>query len=225
MCLNDNALCLAIYPQMNLLFDLDGTLTDPRRGIVGCIRYALEQLHRDPDDYSNLERFIGPPLLESFVELLGSEKEARTAIDLYRVRFSTVGLFENEVYEGIENILSDLAANGNRMVVATSKPRVFAVKIINHFNMNGYFDYVYGSELDGQLSNKADLISFILGKEGLDIDTTLMIGDRSHDIVGAKKNALRSVGVLWGYGSHDELTGAGADILCDLPSQLIEHVT
>ena len=209
---------------MNLLFDLDGTLTDPKQGIVGCIKFALERLDRDPDAYHNLERFIGPPLLDSFHQLLGNAKEAEAALKLYRERFSSIGLYENEVYEGIENSLVELAANGCQMMVATSKPKVFASKIIDHFNLDAYFDFVYGSELDGQLSDKADLIAFILAKEELDVADTLMIGDRLHDIDGARANDVRSIGVLWGYGSHDELSGAGADVICDSPSQLIECI-
>ena len=210
---------------VNLLFDLDGTLTDPKRGIVGCMRYALERLDRDPDSFSNLERFIGPPLLDSFYHLLGNEKEAQIALTLYRERFSTVGLYENKVYEGIENSLSELAANGCRMLVATSKPRVFAARIIHHFNLDAYFEFVYGSELDGQRADKADLIAYILSQEKLDVADTRMIGDRLHDINGATKNGVRSIGVLWGYGSHDELSAAGADVLCDSPSALLECIS
>lgn len=205
---------------MNLLFDLDGTLTDPRLGIVGCIRHALGRLDRDPDDYPNLERFIGPPLLESLIELLGDKAEAQSALGLYRERFSSIGLYENELYDGLETCLTDLAAAGYRMMVATSKPRIFAAKIIQHFNLDGYFDNVFGSELDGRLSHKSDLISFILDRETLQKAETIMIGDRSYDVVGAKANGIRSVGVLWGYGSAEELSRAGADVICDTPAQL-----
>lgn len=205
---------------MNLLFDLDGTLTDPKLGVVRCIKYALKRLDRDPDAYPNLERYIGPPLLESFYELLGSQQEAESAVTLYRERFSSVGLFENEVYEGIEESLAELVAEGCRMLIATSKPSVFASRIIQHFNLENYFDFIYGSELNGQLSDKADLIAFILNKEGLEIADTLMIGDRLHDVRGARKNGVRSLGVLWGYGSHEELTEAGVDALCDSPGFL-----
>lgn len=182
---------------MNVLFDLDGTLTNPKLGIVGCIRHALTALGRDPDDYPNLERFIGPPLLPTFAELLGNETEAPSALQLYRERFSSVGLYENEVYEGIERSLSELSEAGCTLMVATSKPQVYAVKIIQHFGLDSYFQQVYGSELDGRLSDKTELISSILTHEGLERASTVMIGDRSHDIVGAKGNRLRSVGVLW----------------------------
>lgn len=205
---------------MNVLFDLDGTLTNPRLGIVGCIRHALQRLGRDPDHYPNLERFIGPPLLASFTELLGSDSEASSALELYRERFASVGLYENEVYEGIESCLSELADTGCTLMVATSKPQVYAVKIIQHFGLGGYFQSVYGSELDGRLSDKTELISFILTREGLDRASTVMIGDRSHDIVGAKGNEIRSVGVLWGYGSREELSDAGADVICESLSHL-----
>ena len=209
---------------MNLLFDLDGTLTNPKRGIVGCMKYALERLDRDPEAYANLERFIGPPLVDSFYELLGDRTAAETAVKFYRERFSSVGLYENEVYDGIEDCLLNLADNDFRMMVATSKPSVFANRIIQHFKLDSHFDFIYGSELDGNLSNKGDLIAHILDREGLDRTETLMIGDRLHDIQGARKNGVRSIGVLWGFGSHDELSEAGADILCESPELLCERI-
>lgn len=205
---------------MNILFDLDGTLTDPQEGIVTCIRYALEKLSRNPDEYANLQRFIGPPLLASFEELLGCAAEAESALQLYRDRFSAVGLFENHVYDGIEESLDALAAHGHRMLVATAKPRVFALRILEHFGLASYFTGIYGSELDGRLSDKAELIAHIVQQEQLEPATTLMIGDRSYDIVGAKANALRSIGVLWGYGSRAELSRAAADALCESPPDL-----
>ena len=205
---------------MNLLFDLDGTLTDPGPGIIGCIEYALRGLDRDPADYPGLERFIGPPLYDSFLEMLGGEEEAHAAVELYRERFGSVGLFENRLYDGIEACLAELASHGCRMMVATSKPRVFASRIIEHFTLGTYFEAVYGSELDGRLSGKPDLVAHILEAAGLEKAETVMIGDRSHDIAGAKANGIHSVGVLWGYGSFQELAEAGADRLCDSPFTL-----
>ncbi|MCB1690666.1 MAG: HAD hydrolase-like protein [Halioglobus sp.] len=209
---------------MNLLFDLDGTLTDPQLGIVSCIRHALERLDRNPDNHPNLERYIGPPLLSSFEEMLGNEAEAHSAVQLYRERFGTVGLYENEVYEGIHESLAEFARAGHRMVVATSKPRIYAVRIIEHFQLQGYFEHIYGSELDGHLSDKAELISHVLDSEKFDTNSTLIIGDRLHDIAGARANGIRSVGVLWGFGSHEELSGAGATTLCNSPWNLTDCV-
>jgi len=209
---------------MNLLFDLDGTLTDPGPGIVRSIEHALRGLGRCPGDFPDLERFIGPPLLDSFIELLGDEEEASSAVELYRERFGAVGLFENRVYDGMESCLAELADRGFRMMVATSKPTVFAARIIQHFRLGDFFDRVFGSELDGRLAKKPDLISHILAVESLEREETLMIGDRSHDIAGAQANGIRSVGVLWGYGSFQELAGAGADRLCDSPVTLVDCI-
>lgn len=205
---------------MNLLLDLDGTLTDPKVGIVTCMEYALQKLGRDPANYSKLERFIGPPLLASFIELLGDDDEALRAVELYRERFSVTGLFENEVYAGIKHSLAKFSMKPHRMMVATAKPHIFAKRILEHFELDSYFEHCFGSELDGRLSNKADLLALILETQELVPADTLMIGDRSHDIVAARANGIRSIGVLWGYGSAEELSLAGADALCESPPLL-----
>lgn len=207
---------------MNVLLDLDGTLTDPREGIVGCIKYALNELaHSCPGD-SELARYIGPPLQETFSTLLSSSDPARinTAIALYRERFAVTGMFENAVYPGIAEALSDLRELGAVLYVATSKPQVYAVKIVEHFGLHEFFRAVYGSELDGTRSNKADLIAHILKTEALSPGSTCMVGDRLHDVIGAKANSVFPVGVLWGYGSRDELVAAGAAALCESPATL-----
>lgn len=192
---------------------------------MGCIRHALQELGHDPNKHSNLERFIGPPLLQSFAELLGSQSDAETALVLYRERFSTVGLYENKVYPDIEATLKALSARGYRMFVATSKPGIYAAKIIDHFGLSTYFSSVHGSELDGRRTDKSELIAYLLDQEGLEKAETQMIGDRSYDMVGAKNNDLRAVGVLWGYGGSNELKGAGADALCTSPTDLITCLT
>jgi len=205
---------------MNLLFDLDGTLTDPKIGIVSCIEHALTQLGRNLEDYSNLERFIGPPLLASFEEMLGDKAQAEAAVEFYRERFGAFGLFENTVYDGIEEVLGGFKAQGHNLYVATSKPRVFADRILAHFELAKYFKHIYGSELDGRNSAKKDLIAHILKEEKISSSDAWMIGDRSYDIVGATANKVLSVGVLWGYGSIEELASAGATALCELPEHL-----
>lgn len=209
---------------MNLLFDLDGTLTDPRLGIVGCIEYALTRLGRDPALFPNLERCIGPPLLDSFSDLLGNITEAYSAVEYYRERFSVKGMYENKVYDGIEQCLGTLAESGHRLMIATSKPVIYAEKIVDHFHLRPYFERVYGSELDGTRTDKSDLIRFVLTQESLDPTQTMMIGDRSHDIVGAVANSIQSIGVLWGYGSPQELSEAGAGSLCHSPLNLIDCI-
>jgi phosphoglycolate phosphatase len=211
---------------MNLLFDLDGTLTDSRPGILASMRHALTTLGLEPPAEQALLRFIGPPTHDAFRELLGSsdpELNAR-AIDLYRERYAARGLFENSVYSGVPAGLAALLESGATLYVVTSKPELFAAQIIDHFELRPYFRHVYGSELNGERSNKGDLIAHVLICEGLKNDTW-MIGDRLHDIRGAKLNSLRSAGVLWGYGSRDELLEAGADTLFGNMSDLVSAFT
>lgn len=200
---------------MQFFFDLDGTLTDSRPGILASMRHALTLLGREipPDDV--LSRFIGPPTHEAFRELLKSDDPALNAhtIALYRERYSKIGLFESSVYPGVSEGLKALCDANYRLFVVTSKPRVFANRIIDHFELRQYFSQVYGSELSGELSNKGELIAHVLHSEGIAPPSAWMIGDRLHDVVGAKQNGVRVAGVLWGYGSRAELSDAGADRL------------
>ena len=181
---------------MHILFDLDGTLTDPKMGIIACIRFALSKLDIEIDKDINLESFIGPPLRDTFRELCGNDVIVENAVSLYRERFSTKGLFENQVYDGIPECLNRLMDKADSIHVATSKPTVYSEKIIEHFSLSRYFNMVYGSNLDGSLSNKTDLLSHILENECLLPQDTVMIGDRSFDIVGAKNHGIRAIGVL-----------------------------
>ncbi len=209
---------------MNILFDLDGTLTDPRVGIVACLKYAIESMGHQPPDDNDLARFIGPPLQESFASLPGidsAEKVAR-AVAFYRERFTDTGLYENTVYPDIPQVLEQLIDRGAKLYVATSKPTVYAERIIDHFGLRRYFRRVYGAELDGTRSNKADLIAHLLATESLPAASAVMIGDRSHDMAGALANNVFAVGVLWGYGSREELMDAGAAVLCERPVLLTE---
>lgn len=209
---------------MNVLFDLDGTLTDPREGIVSCIKHALAALRKPVPEDSELVKFIGPPLRASFRDLLSSEEDADAAVAAYRDRFAAVGLFENAIYEGIPEALEALQAQGGRLFVATSKPRIFAERIIEHFGLAKHFSTVYGSELDGRLSDKSELIAYALAKSKLPPKDTAMIGDRRHDIAGALSNGVFAAGALWGYGSREELTAAGAQKLYSNPRELEQIV-
>lgn len=204
-----------------ILFDLDGTLTDPARGITACIRYALDEMGEVPTS-TPLEQFIGPPLDETFRELLTrpSEHDVSLAIEHYRRRFTDTGLYENAVYPGVTETLTELRDAGYDFRVATSKPHVFADRIIDHFELRHFFPQVYGSELSGVRTNKADLIRHVLVEEGLEQGDAWMIGDRKHDILGARANGLPSVGVTWGFGSRVELESAGADHVADTVSEL-----
>lgn len=212
---------------MNVLFDLDGTLMDPKVGIIGCFKYALDALRIASPGDRELERFIGPPLRESFSMLLRTVNGGlvEQAVTLYRERFATVGMFENNLYSGIGDALAQLRDSGANLFVATSKPGVFAERIVQHFGLSQFFRAVYGSELDGSKAAKRDLIAHVLRAESLSPAETLMIGDRAHDVFGAKANGVFSVGVLWGYGSAEELATAGAGVLCEEPEMLVEAVS
>lgn len=207
----------------NLLFDLDGTLTDPKVGITESIRYALAKMERPYPADASLDWCIGPPLQETFATLLQTTDPQLPieALRLFRERFGTVGLFENEPYPDIDNVLGQLQAAGLRLFIATSKPAIYARQIVEHFDLARYFLQVYGSELDGRLTHKNELIHHILQQETLAANQTLMIGDREHDILGAKANHVAAAGVTWGYGSASELTAAGALTLLHQPTELL----
>ncbi len=203
-----------------LFFDLDGTLTDPAPGITACIRHAAAGL--GVDDVANPEQYIGPPLRESFRCILATMDPdvVESAMRLYRERFATVGLFENALYPGITELLGSLHARGHAMRVVTSKPTIYADRIIDHFALRPFFPRVYGSELDGRLSDKGELIASVLECEESTGTDPIMIGDRRHDILGAKKNGLRTIGVEWGYGLDGELQKADADGIADRVADL-----
>ncbi len=209
---------------MHILFDLDGTLTDPKIGIIACIRFALSKLDIEIDKDIDLESFIGPPLRDTFRELCGNDEIAENAVSIYRERFSTKGLFENQVYDGIPECLNRLIEKADSIHVATSKPTIYSERIIEHFDLSRYFNLVYGSNLDGSLSDKTDLLRHIIESEDLLPRHTVMIGDRSFDIIGAKNHGIRAIGVLWGYGTEDELSNAGADGLCNHPDEIYDKV-
>jgi phosphoglycolate phosphatase len=205
------------------LFDLDGTLTDPREGITRCIAHALERMDVVPPPLADLEFAIGPPLRASLAQLLGtdSRETVEKALAHYRERFADVGLFENAPYDGVEEALRALAATGATLVVATSKPTVYARRIVEHFALGVHFAEVHGCELDGTREDKRDLIAHILPHHGFKASRAVMIGDRGVDMRAARHHGLAAVGALWGYGSREELTSHGAQTLCRLPRDLL----
>jgi phosphoglycolate phosphatase len=205
---------------MIALFDLDGTLTNPKTGITRSVQYALDKLGRPVPEADELTWMIGPPLFASFTELLGGTEEVQDAVRFYRERYGDVGLFENEVYAGIPALLRNLQEKGVRLYVATSKLHVFARRILDHFDLSRFFIEIYGSELDNRNADKRDLIRHILERERFDPARAVMIGDREHDAIGAQANGLASIGVTWGYGSREELLEAGAACLVDDPRGL-----
>ena len=204
-----------------ILFDLDGTLTDPKLGITRCVRYALESFGIVEEDLSRLECFIGPPLKEQFMEYAGfSEEQAAQAVAKYRERFQTVGIFENGVFDGISDMLESLRLLGFRIGLASSKPEVYARRILEHFGLIRFMDEVTGSELSGERTRKAEVIAEAMRRMGTTPAQTIMVGDRKHDVEGAREKGLFCIGVLFGYGSREELTQAGADYLCATVAEL-----
>ena len=203
-----------------LLVDLDGTLTDPAEGIVGCFRFALGVMGRAAPPAGDLAWIIGPPLRQSFAKVLGGMADAEEALAIYRTRYGAKGLFEAVVYDGVPEALSRLNQSGAQLFLCTSKPSIYANRILAHFDLGRYFEEAYGSALDGRLEDKGDLIAHILAARALDSRDCVMWGDRKHDVAGAKRHAIPTVGALWGYGGERELRDAGAAALCALPSKV-----
>lgn len=207
-----------------LLFDLDGTLADPREGIVSCFRYTLAALGLPVPSDGELASFIGPPLRRTLTELLGHERRhlAGDALAMFRERFAENGVLENAIYPGVHDGLRRLRAAGFQLFIATSKPRVYAERIAAHFDLRPHFVAVHGAELTGEREAKSELIAHILATEGVTPDSTLMVGDRKYDVEGARANGLSCLGALWGYGSREELSCAGAHRLFERFEDLVE---
>ena len=196
----------------NILFDLDGTLTDPGTGITRSVQYALQYYGIEETRREVLEAFIGPPLKEQFMKYYGfSPRQASEAIDHYREYFQETGIFENQVYPGIRQMLKALKDDGRILWVATSKPEPFAQRILEHFDLDGYFSCVAGASMDETRVKKGEVIAYAIERMGAERRADLvMVGDREHDILGAAENGMDSIGVLYGYGSREELEQAGA---------------
>lgn len=198
----------------SLLFDLDGTLTDPKEGITRSVEYALNQFGQTVAHPDELIPYIGPPLYDSFIELAGmSPEDAQKAVGYYRERYRVTGIYENMVIPGIPALLTDLRNMGFSLYVATSKPTVFAEEILRYYGLDGFVKFVGGSNLDGTRSKKAEVIAYVLEQNGLKPEESLMIGDRKHDIIGAAACGVLSLGVTFGYGTEAELSAAGADFI------------
>ena len=193
-----------------ILFDLDGTLTDPQLGITKSVQYALQHMGIAETERAKLIHFIGPPLVDSFRECYGmSTEQAQQAVQYYREYFSEIGIFENGIYAGIPELLTQLVKNGTVLAVATSKPEVFANRILEHFSLAEYFSAVAGSNLDGTRVEKAAVIAYALQQlPPVNTKNVLMVGDRKHDVVGAKANGIDSLAVGYGYGTPEELSAA-----------------
>ncbi len=204
-----------------LLFDLDGTLTDSAEGIISCVQYSAEKMGKKEDDREALKVFIGPPLSHMFHAYFGFEgEEIERAVAYYRERYTPVGIYENKVYDGVEEALKYLKAQGKKLAVATSKPEKFAKRIIEHFRLAPYFDAVYGADFEGIRSDKTEVIRYALRElKASDKKKVLMIGDRKYDVEGAHEADIACMGVLYGYGSRQELSEAGADFIIETPQE------
>lgn len=205
-----------------ILFDLDGTLTDSSQGIINAIVYALKKMGVNDYDMSLLKKFLGPPLHESFEKFFHfDKKESLQAVEYYREYFSTKGLFENEVYCGITDLLKTLKENGNTLILATSKPQPFTDRIMQHFDLEKYFDFIAGSNMDTTRSKKAEVIEYALSECNIiDKSSVIMVGDRAEDMIGAQTVGIDSIGVEYGYGTFDELKNAGATYIAKTVEEL-----
>ncbi|HLZ04204.1 MAG TPA: HAD hydrolase-like protein [Bradyrhizobium sp.] len=213
-------------PVRSVLLDLDGTLVDSQPGIVASCLAALRALGHDPDEALDVKRAIGPPLEDVLQALLQAHGDDRIgeAVVAYRQHYGESGLLGSEPYPGISDALQDMRRAGLRIYLATSKREVFARRILENLKLAAYFDGIYGSVPDGKLDHKPALLAHILSEQDIDASHSLMVGDRRHDIVGAHAVNMRGLGVLWGYGSRDELEAAGADRLVKLTADLARIV-
>ena len=206
-----------------ILFDLDGTLTDPGLGITNSVMHALRRMGYEVPPRQELYKFIGPPLHQSFQVYFGmTEEQSYEAVAKYREYFAVDGLLENEVYDGIPEMLQALQAAGKRLVLATSKPEKFAKVIMAHFGLDKWVTQIAGATMDTSRSKKGDVIAYALREFGVDPATAVMVGDREHDILGGRENGLPGVGVTFGYGDRPELEQAGAVAIADSPAELLE---
>lgn len=209
-----------------VLFDLDGTLTDPGEGITNSVVYALQKFGISVTDKTVLYKFIGPPLKDSFMKYYGfSESDALLAIDYYREYFGDKGIFENSVYNGIPQLLEKIKNSGHKVLLATSKPYKYAAEILKHFDLYKYFDFVGGATMDETRNKKADVINYVLNSCDIKcLSDVIMVGDREQDITGAKQNGIDSIGVLFGYGDYDELTTAGATYIAKSVDNILKYL-
>ncbi len=210
-------------PVEAVLFDLDGTLTDSAPGLVSCIGYALDKMGIEHPDAETMRTFLGPPLWVTFRDHFGlDEEQVVRAIELYRERYHDTGMFENTVYDGIRDTLEALRDANIRMAIATSKPEYSATRILEHFDLAQYFEFIGADDLEGSRASKTKVIAHVLANTGLDptAQRLIMVGDRRHDVEGAAEHGIDTIGVLWGYGDHAELANAGARVIVAKPVEL-----
>lgn len=203
-----------------VLFDLDGTLTDSGEGIMNCVQLTLNHFGIPVERRDDLRVFVGPPLRETFPKFGIPEAEVEHAIEVYRSRYNTVGIFENEPYPGVRELLQTLKERGFRLFVATSKPEVSALRVLDRFELSQYFEEIAGATWDGSRDSKEAVIAYLLEKIG-DVDQAVMVGDTRYDVAGASAHGIPTIGVSWGYGTVDELLHAGAAAIADTAEALL----
>ncbi len=209
----------------NIFFDLDGTLTDSAEGILNSVEYALKKLGISDYRRSELYAFIGPPLVDSFRDIFGlSEEKCKEGVRYYREYFPKKGIYENRLYDGITDLLKRLKAAEKTLVLATSKPQEFSEEILRYFGITGYFAFIAAAEMNGARNRKEDIIRYALEISGAKRQETVMVGDRSYDILGAKSAGISSIGVLYGFGTKDELIKAGADYIAKTPDDILKII-
>jgi len=206
----------------NVFFDLDGTLIDPKKGFMRCLQYALEQMGRLQPEQIDYSKYIGPPLRTSFPKLLGTSDKVliEQAMSLFRERLTTIGIYENKLYPGVIEMLTEISRDSHKLFVVTSRPTVYSEKIVNNLEINHYFDNIFGPELDGRFDDKTELVAYIIDKLNLAPMETVMIGDRKVDVIAGKSNGTKTIGVTYGYGSEEELLGCMPDHICHSPDQI-----
>ena len=209
-----------------IIFDLDGTIIDPSVGIVHSLLYALDKMNTKAKGKDVLLKFIGPPLIDSFKKYFGFDDEtAKQAIKHYRAHFKEEGVLACSLYEGVETVIKTLKGKGKRLLVATTKPEIHAIEVLEHFHLEPYFDFVAGSYLDGRRVDKGELIIHALESTGItELDKVMIIGDRKHDTVGAKTAGIDSMGILYGFGHLKELEDAGATYIAPSPGDILSFI-
>ncbi len=208
-----------------VLFDLDGTLTEPSLGITNSVMYALKKFEIEVENRQKLYKFIGPPLVDSFIEYYGFTKEnALKAVEYYREYYSVKGILENRLYDGIRELLRELYDNGKKIILATSKPQKFAEQILKHFEIDKYFCFVGAATMDEKRTQKDEVIEYILNECKIDTSSAVMIGDRKYDVLGAHKFGIKAIAVTFGFGSEEELVQSGADFIADTPQEISKFI-
>lgn len=209
-----------------ILFDLDGTITDSGEGITKSVQYALKYFGIEADNLEDLHKFIGPPLKDSFMRYYDfDDKNAEIGLIKYREYYADKGIYENKLYDGITYVFEALKSKGKKIILATSKPEVYAKQILSYFKIDHYFTYAAGADFEETRVNKGDVIKYALKEAGIsDLSKVVMVGDREHDIIGAKENNIKSIGVLYGYGNVIELTQARADYIVKDTKELLNII-